>query len=911
MAITGGTCTASGLAGGTIIFNAVFSHSGAFTVASATGGAQETESYARYLKGLLAQGIYVPFEIVLPLGEITTFYAPLFIFGGTANPYIDSFETWTGGSIECSVYANCIQIGDTWQLELMNGTNTDTLGSVSNKFRDVIVGPGLSTWKVSPSSVSCNVGGSLTVITAGSNSCTLIVPTGPAGFYAAIPNQFLFLNGTTSGLEGTYRGTGEEVRVTGGTCANGGTNCTIIIAPGEPWITTFSGHDAGFSLTSGVNSAFEDNGEGTLFESIGASGPQSGGVFGHYFDIENDQSAVLTTHSITVAYKLNTTSEFNGSIVFSPGPSNNGSGGGYAGILSIEHSNFSLQCTGAGIEWYSGNDLAVSDTIIQGFPSYASKISLVRGGFGVYTYKDVYSEQGSCTNPVLGLVGAGSDMLVVGASVERYGSDQPANLSPVFLGLSGQTQQAYYVVYTDGGTNKSVPVPVGMATVTNPNTNNVTVKWYTGTNFGTPVGAYDLLRVPGTAANIAPSAPLGTGNWAVAKGLTPTGVCNIDGACSFVDTLSNTSLGSYTVPATGGPGNGNPNFFPELSHLGTGAVVLSSTSNQVGNFDPGSGYASYFGVANCIIAPVLAQEAVAIFNDFSRYGAGAGASPCLASGKGQAQLFPLLGAAGSINSATTLADLAGYAGTINSATPLTGRLNFGENKNNVMHDLITVADYSIDATEAINRSGTTQVFRRSLVANDAGIGMDGLTSNSSSMMFHAGNAIDQYIGLPSGTECGTNCFERLTASLKTFKVPLQLGSTITQYNGLTTGGTGVAPDLGTPYNSGNLSANQSAQTIYTTTATGAGSMGNYRVCITLWPTGTGTATAIQGNAIAPSGSGTVTLPVGPALSTASLTNGGGACAALHVAASSAIQCSTTGYSGTGTYQMSCTVEQLQ
>ena len=184
----------------------------------------------------------------------------------------------------------------------------------------------------------------------------------------------------------------------------------------------------------------------------------------------------------------------------------------------------------------------------------------------------------------------------------------------------------------------------------------------------------------------------------------------------------------------------------------------------------------------------------------------------------------------------------------------------------------------------------------------------GLSSASAQLAFHCGGMVSWYIGRKYDNLTWS---ERLTASTKIFKVPLQLSSTISQYNGLTTGGTGLAPNLGTPFNSAGLTANQAARTIYTTAASGAGSVGNYRVCITLWPTVTGTATAIQGNAIGPSGSGTVTLPVGPALNAGSLTNGGGGCAALHVAASSTIQCSTTGYSGSGTYQMSCTVEQLQ
>jgi hypothetical protein len=122
VAVTGGSCTATGLASGTITFTTIFSHSGAFSVASATGGAQEAERYARYLKSLVGPSdppqIFTPFEFVFPQGVITTFEAPLFLYGGTATPFADSYETWRGGSILCAFYANCIGIGDTWQLDI-------------------------------------------------------------------------------------------------------------------------------------------------------------------------------------------------------------------------------------------------------------------------------------------------------------------------------------------------------------------------------------------------------------------------------------------------------------------------------------------------------------------------------------------------------------------------------------------------------------------------------------------------------------------------------------------------------------------------------------------------------------------------------------------------------------------------
>lgn len=105
-------------------------------------------------------------------------------------------------------------------------------------------------------------------------------------------------------------------------------------------------------------------------------------------------------------------------------------------------------------------------------------------------------------------------------------------------------------------------------------------------------------------------------------------------------------------------------------------------------------------------------------------------------------------------------------------------------------------------------------------------------------------------------------------------------------------------------------ANISATTVYATRAgTSWGAAGIYRVCASGWITATGSGTMTI-NAIAPSGAGTVTIPIGTTLNPAALTNGGGGCTMVHAAASSNIQVSVTGYSS-GTYSLQATVEYVQ
>ena len=66
-------------------------------------------------------------------------------------------------------------------------------------------------------------------IAGGSPTETLTIGTCPAGFWAAIPNQLLWISGTSAGLNTTVWGYGEFALTTGGTCAPGVSNGTIAL----------------------------------------------------------------------------------------------------------------------------------------------------------------------------------------------------------------------------------------------------------------------------------------------------------------------------------------------------------------------------------------------------------------------------------------------------------------------------------------------------------------------------------------------------------------------------------------------------------------------------------------------------------------------------------------------------------
>src|SRR5258708_16666112 len=114
----------------------------------------------------------------------------------------------------------------------------------------------MAFWDVAPSLPA--------TIAAGGGSATLTIPTCPAGSWPLIPNQILWLNGTSGGLvstpyEAAAPGPGEFVRVTGGSCMPCAPNGTTPIVPATPGISALYAHDADYTLSNGATALIEDN----------------------------------------------------------------------------------------------------------------------------------------------------------------------------------------------------------------------------------------------------------------------------------------------------------------------------------------------------------------------------------------------------------------------------------------------------------------------------------------------------------------------------------------------------------------------------------------------------------------------------------------------------------------------------
>jgi hypothetical protein len=87
--------------------------------------------------------------------------------------------------------------------------------------------------------------------------------------------------------------------------------------------------------------------------------------------------------------------------------------------------------------------------------------------------------------------------------------------------------------------------------------------------------------------------------------------------------------------------------------------------------------------------------------------------------------------------------------------------------------------------------------------------------------------------------------------------------------------------------------------------------GLYLVCVSIWPTATGSATAIQAT-ITSSANGTAyTTNVGSVLSLSSLANIGGGCTGVATGSRVTFSVATTGYAGTGTYSLRASVVEIQ
>jgi hypothetical protein len=849
--VTGGTC-ATGGTNETVIFTPANSHSGAFTIGSASSGIQEMIVDGCAVTSASPTVNNVNAHLVLPAtgpGNSN----PLLVHGSIFVHCGKALLEGDGTLLSCSTRDRCMVLGD-----LMNSNHYGNVTVRGIRFESAVSQDGCQI-------VSTRRTSNFVTITVASG-CTTI-QNGDTVVINFVDNTSLAYWGVQGGTQGV------TVSGTAITYASAGANIASQTTPGTIAIE---------------NAAVEDNALPGTMDKLEISGAGSGS-FNEGLVIDNDQAATIRNLNYTAGGLLCDGTHC-GSAIYSAGNT------GAAPVIWVDKANLSMQCAGNGITVLANNTVHVTDSVIQGFGMWGVNTQTILGSFGGTQLDNVYNEEGSgpCPNPyegsnfsAVGIIFSGGQPLIV------RGGEQPNGLMPEFSN-TGSTQYNYYIVAHDSGLGASYPLFAGYALTNGSGTINGQFPHIAPASPGDTV-TYDILRMQPSSGltNAVSFPPKGacTGGSATACGSIITGQAQCSGlVCTFLDTAS-ASTSSYSIAQA--------QWFPMLSFWPGGVVLAGGGTSNAGNTSPAfldsdsgsSNTSAWISVAGNLQPSFYVRQCLG--NASSFYG---GAWTQCLEGFSHGNSFGVVGAL-LLNNGTN-------SGGSGLESNIKGRLNFEVSPyaDLAVQHLITLVDSNPAKTLA------TPLSRPPNDANDSYIGIDQTSGlqNTVGLSFGAPVSISAYIG--NGGD-NSSFKERLTASSKTFSVPLTLNSTVTTYNGLSTSGLGVPPIIGTPLNSTGNTANLSPTTLYSTAATGAGSAGTYRVCLTAYVTATGTATAI-GPVVLYNNGNSVARNL-PTFSAASTSNVSDACVTLYSTASQTIRVETLGYSGTGTFAVRATIEQLQ
>ena len=605
-------------------------------------------------------------------------------------------------------------------------------------------------------------------LAAGWTTATLTLATCPNHFWPLIPKQILWLNGTSGGLNNsvygpTAPGPGEFVTVTGGTCTPGASNHTVTIAPAVPGITAGIAHDSGYTISNGATPFIEDNAQATVFLNLMTDGTNQ---FGWLIQIDNDQGAQLFNINTYGGIRCDQgpPSDFCGATLFGPGPNDIN-----AGIATMYGGTSQNACA----EFYNGNDFGMYSTVCEGFNDFGALLSTKRGGAIEYAHiNGVHFERGNVSNSIDTNLGAATIMVQGGYNVNVGGGGEQTATFPTFsaVGNPGGDLEGYYLStldVTDG--TKTIPIPIGIASVTNPSANNVTVKWVTGDALSGKTINYEIYRIDetnlGSGSTILAPYPgvcdgIGSdGKCLVATSISPATVCDIHGECVFTDNVAPGSLNAAAIQTSiAGPG-----FYNPLWSFSPGGVVLA-------------GGGSYQGDPSCLInnAPWMAP-----FSSMSNMGPSPGG--CMASSS-------------AINNALwevpqNIGEVYAHSGILlpdrtntddgGEATDLKGRINF-LGQGTTPRCVVTWWDANAGKTMSTKGFGENPYVapnRPLWDISDVCTGVDGSGSLfemfPTSMHFYANDGISS--GLPNSG--GTNWTEAINATGHTFSNHINQGVT--------------------------------------------------------------------------------------------------------------------------------------
>jgi hypothetical protein len=503
------------------------------------------------------------------------------------------------------------------------------------------------------------------------------------------------------------------------------------------------------------NAAVEDNALPGTMEDIKYS-TSGGGKFNQFFVVDNDQAATIRNFD-NGGQGILCTANHCGSFVYSAGTT------AATPVLWLDKLNISAQCGGNGVTVYANNSTHITDSVIQGFGMWGVYTTTVLGSYGGTQLDNVYNEEGAgpCPNPYLGNTFGSAGIIYSsgGAPLLVRGGEQPNGWMPEFAN-TGSTQYNYYVVVRDATEGTSYPLYAGYAWSNG--SGNITVQWPHVAPVGTVT--YDLVRMtPGslvTNSAVFPVQGACGGGSATACGSVATNLAQCSGlVCSYTDSAS-ASTSSYTIAT--------PAYFPALTFW-PGGLVLNGNGLQ----NAGALPTAIVDTDAISSSPWISTAGFFRPTIFARLCSGGGVVPyggawmqCL-EGDSHGNTFAAVGA--------LLLDSGPNSG--GQVAGLKGRLNFAMSPADAISPshIITLVDSNPAKTLA------TALNRPVNDAADTYIGLDqtyggGNSLSHAQLAFGAPVAISSYIGNAGDN---TSFLERLTASAKTFNVPVNINGNLT------------------------------------------------------------------------------------------------------------------------------------
>lgn len=399
---------------------------------------------------------------------------------------------------------------------------------------------------------------------------------------------------------------------------------------------------------------------------------------------------------------------------------------GNSGITYVHNSEFTnVNCIQAG-----GNGLVFTDSVCQGFPVYGVRYF---GGLQTASFENIYMESTGGTSNPLYSPNAASQMgyLVQGgqSGIRMMGFFPGGGYTP-FFGGKGKSARAYFVV-PHGGSNTGSIMYIGYSTP-EPG-QKIRIQWPSVQTFGVSNLTWDILVNSSGTTN----SPYGTGNYALAANVS--GACGTNGMCGYID--EQTPLISYTVQSGAATWSPNMWFWP-------GNVAINNTTIDTDG-PVGSVIASQGVKTISVISTQCSSEYGQTYTPILK--------TCLSTDASGAE-----GLQGTILNQWDGAN----NGPVRNAK---GRLNFVSGWG--IFDAITLGDSNYLKTTATPRN------RPVGDSGDAAIGVDRPCCGPYGLSLRAGASITSYINVVPN---GTNFLERLTATKKTFNVPVTINGRLNQ-----------------------------------------------------------------------------------------------------------------------------------